>query len=350
MNKMNLEPEPDPGGVIPLLVSSDQIASKKEAVVSAATHFNNSETLTLWKDLSVSIEKNEKRCEELWREFSPFNSLFDTWEFRYAFYHGYQFPFHFILLMKNTEVVGLLPLCFCQEEQRFFWFGTSWQENNQFFVKDPKFLSPLLRLIPAQCTLNAIRLDQNLLSPELSNDEPKFILNLGKMKNLEDFYHSLKKKKRYNLKKDYQRIASLQPEVIFDNFKDLSTLIDLNKNRFESRGIDTAWQDPRKVKTFQYILDLPKLNPEIRIHMITVKIANKIAGVDLMAIYRKKYYCLKGGNNIQDFSGIGNFLSLYEIEDAIQLGMTHMDFLSGDFGYKSELFTKVDQLKIEKNL
>ena len=29
MNKMNLEPEPDPGGVIPLLVSSDQIASKK---------------------------------------------------------------------------------------------------------------------------------------------------------------------------------------------------------------------------------------------------------------------------------------------------------------------------------
>ncbi|MDP3104737.1 MAG: hypothetical protein Q8M95_09035, partial [Candidatus Methanoperedens sp.] len=39
---------------------------------------------------NTEIVTDINRCFELWQEFSPQKSLFDTWEFRLAFYNGYQ--------------------------------------------------------------------------------------------------------------------------------------------------------------------------------------------------------------------------------------------------------------------
>lgn len=352
---MNIEPEPEPGGKASFSSSAkpQNLASilPKENLSSLINCKSNNNDLPLsyLKNVTISIEQDLIECKKLWDEFSPKLSLFDTWDFRFAFYKGYQFKPYFIQMLVDQEPVALLPLCFDDEQDKYFWFGSDWHEDNQFFVKNNNLLPLLISIIPNSTSLNAINISQeSLFKYPFIADEPKFVLNLDKINTLNDFLLSLKKKKRYNLKRDYERIKSLKPEIIINNFNDLDVLIKLNRKRFESRGIDTSWQDERKVTTFKEILKLPHSNPKIEIRMITVKIGDSIAGVDLMAIYNKRYYCLKGGNDIDKFPGIGNFLSQFEIEDALSLNMEKMDFLSGDFGYKNSLFTRVDQYKLIK--
>jgi len=47
-------------------------------------------------------------------------NLFDTWEFRYAFYKGYEFKPYFLLLKNENENLSLLPLWFDKDEKNMF--------------------------------------------------------------------------------------------------------------------------------------------------------------------------------------------------------------------------------------
>jgi hypothetical protein len=83
--------------------------------------------------------------------------------------------------------------------------------------------------------------------------------------------------------------------------------------------------------------------------MIKVKINGKDAGVDLICILNKTYFATKCGYNISEFSGIGNFINLYEIDDAIKLGMEKIDFLQNNYQWKNKYFPAVPLYKFEKN-
>jgi len=68
----------------------------------------------------VEIVSDIERCKTLWQEFSPQKNLFDTWEFRYAFYKGYEFKPYFLLLKNENENLSLLPLWFDKDEKNMF--------------------------------------------------------------------------------------------------------------------------------------------------------------------------------------------------------------------------------------
>ena len=82
--------------------------------------------------------------------------------------------------------------------------------------------------------------------------------------------------------------------------------------------------------------------------MITVKIGKEIAGVDLICLFNKTYFAVKCGYNVKDFSGIGNFINLFEIDDAIKLKMKKIDFLQNDYQWKDKLFEAIPLVKYEK--
>jgi hypothetical protein len=82
--------------------------------------------------------------------------------------------------------------------------------------------------------------------------------------------------------------------------------------------------------------------------MIIVKIKDEIAGIDLIALYRKTYFCLKCGYDVENFPGIGNFVNLLEIDDAIRLGMEKIDFLQNSYQWKEKYFTPLELFKFEK--
>jgi len=305
----------------------------------------------LIKNLSIKIVTQLDICKEIWNEFSPSITLFDTWDFRLAFLMGYNRTPHFLLLKNNFENVALLPLWYEADNKRYTWFGSTWQEENKFLTKDPLLIPILLALCPSPTILNAISTELPIWATDvikLKPDDPKFILNLHNINNVDDYLATLKKKKRYNLKRDKRIIEMQNPKIIVNKFSDFEKLVDLSVKRFEQKGEDTDWEDQRRIETFQHVINLGISSNSYQTRMITVIIGDKIAAVDLIAIFNNCYYPLKCGYDVKNFPGIGNYVNLLEIDDAINLSMDKMDFLEIGYGWKDKWFTEVPLLQYEK--
>jgi CelD/BcsL family acetyltransferase involved in cellulose biosynthesis len=307
------------------------------------------------KFLKIEVVSDIKKCEKLWLEFSPMKTLFDTWEFRYAFYLAYKYKPYFLVVRKNGENLACLPLWYEDNNfydknlKRFTWFGSDWQEENKFFAKSTDLIPVLLSLAPAPLYLNAISKDEveKLKGKiEFKEDEPKYVLNLKGFKNHEDYLMTLKKNTRRNLRKDRNRILKQKPEIVIDNFSDLEILIKLAKKRFGEKGESVDWDDARRVETFKNVIKFSGKSYKVR--MIKVKVGGKEAGVDLICIFNKTYFAVKCGYNISEFSGIGNFFNLYEIDDAIKLGLEKIDFLQNNYQWKNKYFPPVPLYQYQK--
>lgn len=307
---------------------------------------------SLIKNLKVEVVWQIDRCHQLWQEFTPSQGLFDTWEFRFAFWKGYHHQPYFLMLKNNGDNLALLPLWYEEENQKYFWFGSTWQEENQFFAKDPLFVPLMLAVCPTPVKLNAISLETVLWTKEFIDfkpDEPKYILDLRTIHSLDDYLGTFRKKKRYNLRRDRRIIESYHPQVIFDNFEDFENLVVLSKKRFSEKGEKADWEDIRRVETFRQVINLGKANKSFQVRMITVRIGDKVAGVDLIALFDGCYYPIKCGYDVKNFYGIGNYVNLLEIEDALKLGMKKIDFLEISFGWKERWFEEVPLFCYEKN-
>ncbi len=332
-----------------------------EVVNSSIVDFIHPNILEFYKrnDLFVILKKirtelftNIYDCKRLWYEFSSLNTIFDTWEFRYSFWKGYKHKPHFIVLKNNGENVGLLPLWYEKDKHKYFWFGSWWQEENNFFVKDEIYTPLLLSICPKPVHLNAISLDGVIKSKNFFTfkpDEPKYILKLRGFLSVEDYLMKLNSKKRYNLKRDRKLIEKVNPRIILNNFSDFELMIKLSKKRFFEKGEETDWEDPRRVETFKEVIRQGLKGKSYNVRMITVKIGKRVAAVDLVAIYKKTYSPLKCGYDVKNFPGIGNFMNLYEINYAIMLGMDTIDFLEIDYGWKDRFFDAVPLFLYESN-
>ena len=318
-------------------------------VVNLKDFYDKNSYSPLLKTLRIEIISDINSCFELWKNFSPSKTLFDTWEFRLAFHKAYQYKPYFLLLKNQSEELALLPLWYEDEKKEYFWFGSDWQEEVRFFSKDPNYVPLLLFLAPSPLSLNAISRDSvRLLKDKIKfeKDEPKYVLNLEGFRNHEDYLMTLKKKTRYNLRKDRRKIERQNPKIIINNFSDFEHLLHLSKERFEQKGQKTDWEDPKRVEAFRQVIKLAGRSYKIR--MISVLIGNQIAGVDLIAIFNNCYYTLICGYNVRGFSGIGNFVNLFEIDDAIRLGMKKIDFLQNSYEWKDNFFDAVPLFKYEK--
>ncbi len=308
--------------------------------------------LLLLKELKIEVASQLDQCRCLWDEFSPNSSLFDTWDFRLAFWKGYRNPFYFLMLKKGKEILGLLPIWYEEDNnKRYTWFGSNWQEENKFFAKDPVLVSLLLAICPSPLVLGAISLEGLGKAKEFvdfQENDSKYILDLRGFSSSKDFLSSLKKKKRYNFKRDKKRIEAQEPKIIFDNFSDFKSLVSLCKERFKQKGEGTDWDDLRRIETFRHVIEIGRKKTSFEVRMITVVLKGRIAAVDLIALFKGCYYPLKCAYDVSRFPGIGNFVNLLEIDDAISLGMKRVDFLEISYGWKERWFQPIPLLKYEK--
>jgi len=305
----------------------------------------------LLKSLKVEVFSQIDDCQKLWKEFSPNTTLFDTWDFRLAFWKGYNHTPYFLVLKNGLDSLALLPLWYEEDKKRYTWFGSTWQEENKFLTKDPLFIPLLLAISPSPVILNAISTELPLWTEKvirLKPDDPKYILKLDTIKSADDYLATLKKKKRYNLKRDRRIIEAQNPNISFNNFADFDTMVGLSIKRFEEKGEDTDWEDPERVETFRQVIKLGQTGDAYKVRMLTVVIGNKVAAVDLIALFNSCYSPLKCGYDVKNFPGIGNYVNLLEIEDAISLGMKKMDFLEIGYGWKDKWFEEVPLLQYEK--
>ena len=96
--------------------------------------------------IKFEIIDDINKCKNLWDKFSPNNILWDLWDFRYCF-HIKKFDFNFIVGYENKEIIGLIPLVFDKKNEIYTYFGDTFPEQNNFFLKDKN----KLRLFLDQC-------------------------------------------------------------------------------------------------------------------------------------------------------------------------------------------------------
>jgi hypothetical protein len=301
--------------------------------------------LGLNNHLSAEVVYDISRCFSLWEQFSPKKSLFDLWDFRFAFYQAYQYQPHFILLREKNEAVGLLPLWYETERKKYLWFGGWWPEDNTFWVKKSEHLLAILDVCPSPACLTGIKsseLERIAPKEELCNfqiDDPKYVLDIGSIKSFDDYLASLKKTRRKPIKKDLALVAKQSPEVVFDGPGDFDVLVNFSRQRFAGEQdslkdpwYDAALEDERRVLALRNVLGASGKNYTAK--TVTVKINKKTAGVDLAAIYNGCYYALLGGYNLKEFPGIGNYFNMLNIKEAISLDLKQVDALQGDCSWK----------------
>ena len=304
--------------------------------------------------LKVKVHTEIEECYELWNKFSTNKSLFDLWDLRYAWYKGYQCKTFFYTIYENSVPLVVLPLWFDEDTKRYEWFGSWWMEDHVFFAKDQKLIDLLFTIVPKPIFLNSIEFvspveeikDKRFFSI-LQKDDPKNIKDISSYKTINDYLEGLRKKSRYNLKADYNRIKSLKPKVVITegyNEKSFEKLVFMNTNRFD--GIKKERSDFFDLGTQNAIRNTIKDAELYKTKFIEVYIQKKLAAIDLIAEYKGVYYTLLGGNDVDRFKGIGNYLVYLEFQDAIRNKFKMIDCFQIDYGWKHRYFDQREVYKL----
>lgn len=301
--------------------------------------------------MNVTVEQNPGRCEILWRHFSPLATLFDVWEFRATFADGFERPPFFVVAWDHDIPVGLLPLWWVEESSAYFWWGDTgdechWQEENQVWARDDDVLALLLASVPRPCILNNVTPHAaEALRPhgivERAND--KQILTLSPFETTEDYLLNLPKKQRSTVRGAVRKMEALEPHLVLNDPSHLAKLIQFNRARFP----DSPLSDPRLVRSFERLFLAGQRSPcPYQSQLMAVCVGPDVAGVDLIFMFNGIYTPYLCGNRVDRFPGVGHFLNLHDINDAILRGFDTIDFLESDPGsYKESFFETIPQFK-----
>ena len=345
MKKINLEP---PGAYVesPLNYLIPKIKSN--------SYFYSNGHANLIERLRLKVHSEIETCHFLWEKFSKKNSLFDLWDFRYAWHEGYNYKPYFYTLYEGKKPIGFLPLCYNKVNKRYEWFGTNWTEDCDFYVNDEKLIDLLLFIAPSPLHLNAVKGKYlNIISRfgKVIDDDQKNEKDITAYSSMNSIMSSFKKKYRYNLKNSYSHIQSFEPKIIYTEGKEgnlINKLIDMNIKQFDT-GLPEDESDlviPERAKTYRQMVN--NSGKTYIAKFIEVYIQDTLAAIDFVLIHKDKYYTIKGGNEIKKFGGIGNYIIYLEFEDALKKGISKVNSLQVDYGWKHRYFDQTPLYVFEK--
>lgn len=293
---------------------------------------------------SLKIVRDIDSCERLWNDFSPKNSIFDLWTFRKAWVEGFKYSLEFYELKKDDIAVGLLPLWFNTKSKQYEWVGGEWPEDNTFFVKNNTDLTFLLKNAPKPlsiCALLPFEEIQNLSAVGTIEKDSflKYVKDVSQYKSFEELLNSFEKKNRQKLVKDYEHILEYNPQIALINTNDpkyFDLFISLKNLRFND-GVENSnfFDNKEHIRTFKQII---KNGGEYQVRILSIHIQKKLAGIDMILIYKGKYYLIGGSYDTARFSGVGNAALYLLFRDALQLKCTLIDCLQEDNGWKHRYF------------
>lgn len=304
--------------------------------------------------LKFRIHTNARECFALWNKFNTEKSLFASWDFRTAFNDAWEEKRYFFTIYNNSEPIGLLPLTYDETEKKYEWYGTEWQEENKFFQKSKTLFPLLFAVMPSPIECNSIIpecVDSEYLDKFIPDDS-QYYLDIISIRNMEELSQTFSKKHRYNFKRDYAYISEQQPETewITDpsgQVKSLFAIKELSIKRFGS----TESKDSSMFRFDKYLesfINIVKNQGRYKTKTLVVKIQGKTVAVDLIATYSKGYYLLQGASDLENYSGLGNFICYLEFEDAIKNGFDEVNALQEDNNWKHRYFSSRPLLKLKK--
>lgn len=281
-------------------------------------------------DIRVVTELHE--AERLWREISPRRVIFDDWDFRYGFYKYEPYPLYFRAAYEvnkdQEELVGLMPLVDYPEYGHGFIAEEPCEENRVFFKPGHEtIVRQLYESLEGKIQFYDIS-GEDEFTRSLPLEDHKYVLPLTGFKNFSDFAQArLSPKRRKSLEKEIAAIEKLKPEIVFNDFADLSNLFKLNIKSFAGESY-LAKEEERK--PWQ---ELMKTSFDWR--LISLRLNGQTIAVSLSVFYSDYWHYLITGVDFESYPGLGKYLNKVSIEEAIRAGANYFDAGLGDCGWKN---------------
>ncbi|MBD3402738.1 GNAT family N-acetyltransferase, partial [candidate division GN15 bacterium] len=284
----------------------------------------------------VFVETDPDRCRELWRQVMPTTCISDMWEMRDCFHRHFQRPLHFVVAVDARGIAGLLPLAWIEEKHcyGFFpgetWEGKTWLEQNRIVARNRSILNRLLQRVPGGYHLRYLLLEDDPGVAGRIVDEIGYRLHPPQYDFCMDNYFAEFSGK--SIKRIKREIAGFEERGVsyrYDRAGDFEVMVGMNLARF---GTGSYFHDPRFLRSFRSLAHW--LQQQGRLRMTTVLVDNRAAAVDMGCVYSNTYTVLAGGTDAA-FPGIAKLINVHHMQRACEERFAVVDFLCGDFSWKS---------------
>jgi|APSaa5957512622_1039677.scaffolds.fasta_scaffold59876_1 hypothetical protein len=266
----------------------------------------------------------------------PQNLVSDLWEFRTCFHRHFKRPPHFLAAEDGDLVRGLLPLCWIDEAASFgyfpgeTWKGKTWLEQNRFPGECQGFIDEL----PVHCP-PAYHI-RYLIPPEGTPNSPRVVDETGYLflppaydYNFDNYLGAFSRRSAKRLKRKLADFHENGVQYRLDHQPDFELLVSMNTANF---GSDSYFHDPRFRESFRALTLF--LHEKGWLRLTTVLIGGEPAAVDMGCIYRGAYTLLAGGTN-PDHPGVAKLINVFHMRRACEERLAQVDFLCGDFCWKT---------------
>jgi len=289
--------------------------------------------------LQVSCEIEPQACCELWQQMIPAQKLTDLWDVRECFDRHYRRKLFFVVAREGGQVIGFLPLSWITEKEYYgyfpgeIWQGKTWLEQNRLIARDQDVLEGMLAWLNDQQIPYHLRY---LVDSSLSHLVSASVDEIGYLflppeidYSMDNYFSKFSRKSIKTIKKEIQVFKSRGVDFRLDQTDDFELMVKMNIDRF---GQTSYFADERFTGSFRELMYFLQRKGWLRI--VTAIVAGEPAAVDLGAVYDDVYTLLAGGTHV-DYPGIAKVINFFHMERACEMHFKEVDFLCGNFSWKT---------------
>ncbi|MCX5908761.1 MAG: GNAT family N-acetyltransferase, partial [Deltaproteobacteria bacterium] len=277
----------------------------------------------------------------LWERFWPRECFFDLWAVRNCFAESYAHPPEFYIAEENGEIVGMLPLSWIEETERYsffpgeLWQGKTWLEQNKILSFKPAAAKALLEHVSGPMHLRyLLPAYSSGLFPE--NEKNGFVLDeTGYLfiparydYSFDRYMGEFSARSRKKLIREMNPLETRGLSYRFDHFPDIEKIFRMNLGSFKEYSF---FYDGRFLRSFEALAEWLRAQGMLRI--TTLLLGEEVLAVDMGAVWNSQYTVFAGGTN-PEYPGVAKIINFHHLKRACLEKFALVDFLCGDFGWK----------------
>ncbi len=303
---------------------------------------------------SIRVITDLEEGRRVWEQLMPGEHISDLWDVRMSFQRQYNRPVHFIVAETGGRISGFLPLSRIPEKRLYgyfpgeVWDGKTWLEQNRIYADDPAIFDAMLASLRSR--RGRYHLRYLLPSPaasvrEETVDEIGYLFMPAQFDyDMENYFRLFSHKSAKRIRKEVAAIEANGMRYRFDDPSDFDLMISMNRERY---GEYSYFTDERFTESFRDLMHL--LIDRGWFRMTTIEIDGEPAAIDLGCVYNGEYTLLAGGTNGR-FPGIAKVINLHHMGRACDERMDRVDFLCGNFSWKTMFHLSPRPLYVLSNL
>lgn len=324
-------------------------------------YLDDENALVRLKSIWQALERKDVEC-------SPFNTWdwASLWWTHYAVNSRYQLAI--VIARRDARVVGIAPMYIRKERNarlfpvhvlRFIGSGCDTSPDYLNFICEPgeraaaesaifKYLftvtrwqKMLLTDVRKESSLShALQQHQRWQKVSAQSTNTRTIYRADLPDSWESYRGALSRKRRKQINHRHNRLnaAGVAELSLCSNQQELqaatTALIDLHRLRWQSKGQPGGFQTKAYVAFHTAVIET--FFNRHALWLATLKLDERIIGVQYIFLWRGELLYFQSGYSPEHESlSPGHVLFTYTIERAIEQGLTAIDMLKGDYGYKT---------------